>query len=693
MANAVIAPLQFNFKRWRAAWVAFGQFLIVVVGGVVSALLVMGIPAFTQVDLWTQDVRMIYGPKAPAQDKDIIIVKIDENLLRRFPYRYPVDRQYLAGLLTTLAAKHARAIGLDFLFDKPTEPTKDEILRRTLRQLPVPVVVSYVQDPRIVDPRDLPFLQNFVPPDERGMANIPNTRDGDVRYIYPGERGPDGVYIRGLARQILHRLGIETPDQSPELYYMPDPRESNPYIPLFGEIPAEAVPYLPAKFFTGKIVLIGADLSLDDRHRTPMATMKGDIDGQLPGIVIHAHGLSQLLNHRGVKHIPQWSVLAITVVLAALGAILGRLPMPIWGRLLATFIFIATWIVAAFEVYMNTLWVVPVVAPSLAFVLAVWITDTILGRESRQQKAFIQGAMSRYVSPKVVSQLLDNPEQLSLTGISKEMTFLFTDVAGFTSLAEKQGPEKLIALLNEYLTGVCRIIQEQYEGTVCRFIGDAIFALWNAPADQPDHHRRAVECALAIDAYAEAFRAEQLAKGVEFGATRIGVNAGVAMVGNLGSPERMEYTALGDNVNLASRLESVNKYFGTRICVSETVASALPPERLRPIARVVVKGKTQPMAIYEPIDPDKIGSTSIRNYMAAYALLEAENPRALDAFKALATEDPDDGCARFHYKRLQKLVVPDPRDGSVLVFDRTKLKTDENGTVVESGVIVVMDEK
>ena len=576
------------------------------------------------------------------------------------------------------------------LFDKPTEPAKDDLLRQTLRHLPIPVVVSYVEDPRIVDPKDLPYLQNFVPPEDRGMANLVTSRDGVVRTIYPGEVGPDGVYIRGVARQILHRLGIETPEESPELYYLPGTNVvgQTPF-PTF---PANLVPILPASFFAGKIVLIGADLSITDRHRTPLATMKGDIDGQMPGIVIHAHGLSQLLHHHGVKHIPRWSEIGLTVALAMMGAILGRLPMPIWGRVLATLAVILSWTVGAFEVYLHSEWVLPVVPPALAFVLAVWITDTVLGRESRQQKAFIQSAMGRYVSPKVVSQLLENPEQLSLTGISKEMTYLFTDVASFTALAEREGPEKLIALLNEYLTGVCRIIQEQYEGTVCRFIGDAIFALWNAPSDQPDHHHRAVSCALAIDAYAEAFRVQQRARGVDFGATRIGINAGFAMVGNLGSPERMEYTALGDNVNLASRLESINKYFGTRICVSETVASALPRERLRPIARVVVKGKTQPMAIFEPIDPDHVDSKHVRDYSAAYEMLEREDPRALDAFKALAEADPQDGCARFHYKRLQKLVSVD-QDGGVLIFDRTKLKTDEHGTIIESGVIVVMDEK
>ena len=317
MANDLAIPIRANHRRWRALFAAVGQFLFVAVGGTLAAVFVMQIPAFTQVEQWTADIRMIYGPKAPAQDKDIVIVTITEKVLDQFPYRFPVDRAYLARLLNLLAAKHARAIGLDVLFDKPTEASKDEILRQTLRKLPIPVVVSYVEDPRIVDAKDLPYLQNFVPPEDRGMANLVTSRDGVVRTIYPGEVGPDGIYIRGVARQILHRLGIETPDESPELYYLPGTKivGQTPF-PTF---PANLVPILPASFFAGKIVLIGADLSITDRHRTPLATMKGDIDGQLPGIVIHAHGLSQLLHHHGVKHIPRWAEIGLTVVLAMIG--------------------------------------------------------------------------------------------------------------------------------------------------------------------------------------------------------------------------------------------------------------------------------------------------------------------------------------------------------------------------------------
>jgi class 3 adenylate cyclase len=170
-----------------------------------------------------------------------------------------------------------------------------------------------------------------------------------------------------------------------------------------------------------------------------------------------------------------------------------------------------------------------------------------------------------------------------------------------TTLAESTTSDQLSSLLNHYLQGLCDEILAA-EGTVCRFIGDAVFALWSAPIEQSDHAARAIACALAIDAHAEKFRLAQKALGLSFGKTRIGVHSVEAMVGFFGANDRMEYTALGDNVNLFSRLESLKKFFGTRIAISEEAKALSPGVPLRLVANVVVKGKILPMKIYEPED-------------------------------------------------------------------------------------------
>jgi len=189
---------------------------------------------------------------------------------------------------------------------------------------------------------------------------------------------------------------------------------------------------------------------------------------------------------------------------------------------------------------------------------------------------------------------------------------------------------------------------------VDKFIGDAVFAIFNAPADQPDHARRAVQCALAIDRFSEAFRAEQHAKGIALGVTRIGIHTGRAVVGNFGSHSRMQYTALGDTVNTASRLEGVNKVFGTRMCVSEATRLHVDDIPFRPIAVIVPKGKTEPLGIYEPLDEARATSPYVVRYMEAYALAEQRDPGALDLFEELHAMQPGDKCVALHVERLRE---------------------------------------
>jgi len=607
-------------------------------------------------ETWSRDLRLPVGNllnRAKTPNPDIVVVAITESVLDAFPYRSPVDRQFLSDVLNKLAAKHVRAIGVDVLFDRPTEPDKDEALRQTLRNLPVPVVVSFVDDPRLMDADGLKYLKEFVPPPARGMANIIKSDDDIVRNIYAGEHEPDGSYIPGLDRAILGRLGIQTPGAMPRLRYLMPQADGTP---PFAEFDADTVDFLPEEVLAGKIVLLGADLTLIDRHLTPFARTAGSVDGQMPGVVIHAHGLAQLLGGRGVKMLPPEQAIVLLLIMALIGSGLGRLGLPMWGKAAGAAGIVAAFWAGGFVLYGSTELFIPMVEPTLVFAAASWLTDMVIGRQMRQQRNFMTNAMSRVVSGKVVDELLRDPSKLSVAATRREMTYLFTDVAGFTTLAESITSDRLSNLLNHYLQGVCDEIL-QAEGTVCRFIGDAVFALWSAPIEQSDHAARAVACALAIDAHAEKFRLEQKELGLSFGKTRIGVHSGEAMVGFFGANDRMEYTALGDNVNLSARLESLNKFFGTRIAISEETAAQAPGMALRLTANVVVKGKTLPMKIYEPLTPAMISSGYAERYAAAYAALEAVAPETPALFEALALEDPEDGVVGFHLERLRRGII------------------------------------
>src|ERR1700742_2684534 len=212
-------------------------------------------------------------------------------------------------------------------------------------------------------------------------------------------------------------------------------------------------------------------------------------------------------------------------------------------------------------------------------------------RDARRRQAEAERAhasLSRYFSPQIASRLASDSESNGMEVHRRDVATIFTDITGFTSLVETTAPEVLSALLNEYMAGMIDIVFA-HEGTVAKIIGDAIQILFNAPGDQPDYATRAVACAHDLDAWAEGFRERWKSGGVNFGATRIGVHAGPALVGNFGGNRFFDYTAYGDTVNIAARLETANKSLGTRICVSAAVAENSGNFRGRPIGDLVLR--------------------------------------------------------------------------------------------------------
>jgi len=209
----------------------------------------------------------------------------------------------------------------------------------------------------------------------------------------------------------------------------------------------------------------------------------------------------------------------------------------------------------------------------------------------------------------------------------------------------------LAELLNEYVGGLTDVVFA-HDGTVAKVIGDAIQVLFNAPGDQPDYATRAVACAQALDQWAEAFRARWKEKGVAFGATRIGVHAGPALVGNFGGNRFFDYTAYGDTVNTAARLEGANKALGTRICVSGAVASAADDFKGRPIGDLVLRGRSEPLRAHEPLSAEEFDTPATAQYANAFAKLESGDAAAMPAFAALVGAHADDRLASYHLRRL-----------------------------------------
>jgi len=275
-------------------------------------------------------------------------------------------------------------------------------------------------------------------------------------------------------------------------------------------------------------------------------------------------------------------------------------------------------------------------------------------REARERQATAERAyasLSRYFSPNLAQRLAGDTDAVDLEGQRREIATLFTDIASFTALVETLEPNVLGPLLNEYLSGMTDIVFSN-DGTVAKIVGDALHILFGAPGEQPDHAARAVACALALDEFAQSFCERWQKKGIAFGVTRIGVHAGPAIVGNFGGGRFFDYTAYGDTINVASRLETANKQLGTRICVSAELAEGVENFRGRPIGDLVLRGRGEVIRAFEPLQEKQFNDAATKSYLDAYALLKAEDAGAVAAFAAHVGKQPEDRLAAFHLKRL-----------------------------------------
>lgn len=213
-------------------------------------------------------------------------------------------------------------------------------------------------------------------------------------------------------------------------------------------------------------------------------------------------------------------------------------------------------------------------------------------------------ALARYFSPNLARQLADTGRAHALGGQWREVSAVFTDIAGFTGLVEALAPDRLAALLNGYLTGMTDLVFT-HGGTVAKVMGDGMLLLFGAPDEQPDHAARAVACALALDAFAQAFRAQRMAEGMALGITRIGVHSGPALVGDFGGGRHFDYAAYGETINIAARLEEANKELGTRLLVSAATAERIDGFRGRAVGSLALRGTSRAQQAFEPLPPDR----------------------------------------------------------------------------------------
>jgi adenylate cyclase len=416
------------------------------------------------------------------------------------------------------------------------------------------------------------------------------------------------------------------------------------YIPAWKLLEGEVDP----KLVKGQIVFLGTSAKgLLDLRFSPLGDM-------IPGVEVHTQLVEQMIQGTWLIR-PDWDKAAVVLFLIGMWALLLFLVSRagvLWSVLLGAGAVGGT-VCASWYAFTEARLFFDPLFPSLT-IIGIFLACSISRHFLRErERRWIKDAFSSYVSPNLVRHLMKNPNQLTLGGENRECAFVFTDLAGFTSLMEESEPSVIASLLNSYLDEMVRIAF-RYNGTLDRFVGDAVAVMFSAPIYQPDHAARALACAKEMDTFARGFASARQAEGISFGKTRIGVHTGVVLVGNFGGKTMLDYRALGDPINTAARLERVNKHLGTHICVSGVTAGKCPGFIGRPAGILVLKGKSQGLEAFEPLTREEAESPAVKAYIEAYRLMKNKNPKALEAFKALAREYPDDPLANYHFKRLER---------------------------------------
>ena len=418
-----------------------------------------------------------------------------------------------------------------------------------------------------------------------------------------------------------------------------------------------------------RIVLVGtAALSIKDNFATPFSTNWGG-EGALIGIALHAHTADQLIrlaNGETRNPVPLPRLLDDVAIWAAamVGAILALL---VWRVLV-----VLVALVLGFGLVAGaTAWgfgsaglLLPGVPVALAWGLSAASCNFVMHSVGSRERTKLRHSFESYLDPRIISQMMQGDTLPSFGGEHREITAIFTDIAGFTTTAETMDAATVAELLGEYF-GVLTDAVVENGGLVNDFIGDGMLVLFGAPMHQSDHADRAVAAALAIDEAAQRFNAELAARGINWGHTRIGVHTGVALVGNIGTHGKLKYGALGDTLNTTSRVEGLNKYIGSRVAVTGETAAQCRRQTFRPVGEIVVKGRKNAMPILTPVSPADPPALLVR-YAEAYAALSQEKPEAAELFAALHRDFPADSATAFHVRRL---------------------------AVGENGVLVVMQEK
>jgi len=686
--------------------------------GVVGALvaLIFFFPGF--LDRWeakTWDWRVNLLARPSAATPQIRLILLDQNSLdwakKESGLSWPWPREVYTAIIQFCKRAGAKSLAFDVLFTEPSKygvaddqalaaeifgfkhftvavfPSQKEGSEKKWPAFaPVPAMKMEGLEPWLVQTGHHPFTRASFPVPEISavaglLANVNINPDADSVYrrvalfeVF------DGKILPSLA---LASYRMAKPDATLSVYpgrFMLDERE----IPI--DAAGKAILNFRGRSGTHKTYsaasIIQSELRLQNQEAAAVkpSDFKGThvffgfsapglydlrptpVSGVYPGVEISATMLDNILANDFIRPVPSALVVILTLLMVLLAGWTTSLAAGMTRSVLVYLFFLGLPVVLCLVAYRLGFWL-PLVVQEAGVAVTLFSAGLIYYTTEGRQKLFIKNAFKQYLSPDVIEQIIEHPERLKLGGERKMLSIFFSDLEGFTGISEGLDPEALTRLLNVYLTAMTDIIQEE-GGTVDKYEGDAIIAFWNAPVSQPDHAIRCVRATLRCQAKLAQMRPslrESLGKDLKM---RIGVNTGYAVVGNMGSHSRFDYTMIGDAVNLASRLEGINKQFGTYALISqstvEQIAGAFP---VREISRVAVVGRKEPVVVYEPMLTEDINQqkkTIMEQFAGALTLFyRGDFAQARELFSTMTGED---AVAKSYVAKCDELLAHPPEN-------------------------------
>jgi adenylate cyclase len=420
-------------------------------------------------------------------------------------------------------------------------------------------------------------------------------------------------------------------------------------VPVFTNLPIQFVADFPEgvrSMIEDRYVLIGGDIQDLDNYETPMSGVTGR---PMKGVEVHAHMLAQQLDGRMPAEMPSWALWAAAILAVLAGALTALLDR---GWKLALLFLFQIGFFGYLPFALQGMAIDTLGLPAFGWGagwFAAFVAVALAGRAvGSEQRRFAQSALGKYLPADIASQIMRDPARLALQGEKKQIFALFTDLEGFTKLSHAITPEKLSSLLNRYLDVMSETVL-QHGGTIDKFVGDAVVAFWGAPIARPDDADRAARAAIAMYEAGQAFARSGGEDMPPIGRTRVGLHRGEAVVGNFGGEGRIQYTALGDGMNTAARLESANKALKTTILVSSEAKQASTLDVFRPMGRVVLSGRSTPVEVWEPVPAMDEGLRARLN--ALWLRFDSGDAAALAELEEIAAAHKEDAAmAEFVYR-------------------------------------------